>query len=200
MKKTFWKKAVGVLYDTKMNVGKKSPRAVVGACIHAILARESDTAVVFRRGPSNKTAILKWDLLTDRFELGQWFYGSFYPYRCDISPDGRHLVYFAAEYGRGSSMEEYIESRIKAELGEISWFHGGQYYQRMERIVNDSATRRESAVAGRPPYRVAACAECWSRRRATRPSHTLERRSIRSRRTHARRGRRRPRRSAALPS
>ena len=128
--------------DKKSNAKGESPH-LIAARIHAILARESDTAVVFRRGPSNKTAVLKWDLQTDSFDLGQWFYGSFYPYRCDISPDGRHLVYFAAKYGRGSSMDEYIESRIKAELGEISWFHGGQYYQRMERIVNDSATRRE---------------------------------------------------------
>ena len=130
--------------DKKSNAKGESPH-LIAARIHAILARESDTAIVFRRGPSNKTAILKWDLQTDSFDLGQWFYGSFYPYRCDISPDGRHLVYFAAKYGRGSSMDEYIESRIKAELGEISWFHGGQYYQRMERIVNDSATRRERA-------------------------------------------------------
>lgn len=128
--------------DKKSNAKGESPH-LIAARIHAILARESDTAVVFRRGPSNKTAVLKWDLQTDSFDLGQWFYGSFYPYRCDISPDGRRLVYFAAKYGRGSSMDEYIESRIKAELGEISWFHGEWYYQRMERIVNDTATRRE---------------------------------------------------------
>jgi len=48
-----------------MNGDMKASREVVGARIHAILARESDTAVVFRRGPSNKTAVLKWDLQTD---------------------------------------------------------------------------------------------------------------------------------------
>ena len=76
------------------------------ARIHAILAREADKAVVFRRGPSSKTAILEWDLKADKFKLGQWFYGSFYPYRCDISPDGRHLVYFAAKYGRENPVEK----------------------------------------------------------------------------------------------
>jgi hypothetical protein len=64
----------------------------IPARIHAILAREADQAVVFRRGPSNKTAILEWDLQADKIKLGQWFYGRFYPYRCDISPDGRHLT------------------------------------------------------------------------------------------------------------
>ena len=50
------------------------------------------------------------------------------------------------------------------------------------------------------PYRMAACAVCWSWRRARRASRMRERRSIRSQRTGARRARRRPRRSAALPS
>ena len=77
-----------------MNGDMKASREVVGARIHAILARESDTAVVFRRGSSNKTAVLKWDLQTDRFDLGQWFYGSFYPYRCDISPGKGHGCYW----------------------------------------------------------------------------------------------------------
>ena len=64
----------------------------IPARINAILARAADKAVVFRRGPSSKTAILEWDLNADKFKLGQWFYGSFYPYRCDISPDGRYLA------------------------------------------------------------------------------------------------------------
>ena len=103
-----------------MTSDNKSP-----ARLHAILAREANKAVVFRRGPSNKTAILEWDLQTDRFKLGQWFYGSLYPYRCDISPDGRHLVYFAAKYGRGSSIDKYIAERAAAEMGEIdSLFFG----------------------------------------------------------------------------
>ena len=43
-----------------MTRDNKSP-----ARIHAILAREAAKAVVFSRGPSNKTAILEWNLQTD---------------------------------------------------------------------------------------------------------------------------------------
>lgn len=114
--------------------GNKSP-----ARLHAILARDADKAVVFRRGPSNKTAILEWDLQTDRFKLGQWFYGSFYPYRCDISPDGRHLVYFAAKYGRGSSIDKYIAERAEAEEGSSSVY----YYRKYKEIAADAKTRNE---------------------------------------------------------
>lgn len=75
-------------------------RKATAARIHAILAREADTAVVFRRGPAKKTAIIGWNLADDTFKVGQWFYGSFYGYRCDLSPDGKHLLYFAAKYQR----------------------------------------------------------------------------------------------------
>lgn len=80
-------------------------KAKSSARIHAILAREADKAVVFRRGPSNKTAVFGWDLREDKFKLGQWFVGSVYPYRGDLSPDGKHLIYFAAKYKRATRDE-----------------------------------------------------------------------------------------------
>ena len=70
------------------------------ARIQAILAREAATAVVFRRGPTDRTAVIGWDLKTDTFKVGQWFRGSFYGYRSDLSPDGKHLIYFAGKYQR----------------------------------------------------------------------------------------------------
>ena len=63
--------------------------------IHVLLARESPMAVVIRRGPSKQTAVLGWDRRTDEFEIGQWLKGRIYHYRCDISPDGKHWIYFA---------------------------------------------------------------------------------------------------------
>ena len=125
-------KAINALNDNK-----------IPARIHAILAREADKAVVFRRGPSSKTAILEWDLQADKFKLGQWFYGSFYPYRCDISPDGRHLVYFAAKYGRGSSIDKYITERVEAETGPFSWKNHSVYFRRRDEIAADAKTGKE---------------------------------------------------------
>ena len=86
----------------------------IPARIHAILAREADKAVVFRRGPSSKTAILEWDLQADKFKLGQWFYGSFYPYRCDISPDGRHLTDIQGESKKLHDFNDMKYERIQA--------------------------------------------------------------------------------------
>ena len=66
--------------------------------LYAILAREANRAVVFRRGPSKRVQLLLWHTDTDEVEEGQWFKGRIYERRCDLSPDGKFLIYFAANY------------------------------------------------------------------------------------------------------
>jgi len=66
--------------------------------LYAILARKSPAAVVFRRGPSNSVLLIKWNTADDTFEHGQWLRGRIYERRCDLSPDGGLLLYFAAKY------------------------------------------------------------------------------------------------------
>jgi hypothetical protein len=64
--------------------------------LYALLAREGRCGVIFRRGPSKQVQLIRWDLRTDTFEHGQWFKGRIYERRCDLSPSGRLLVYFAS--------------------------------------------------------------------------------------------------------
>ncbi len=63
--------------------------------LYVIPARDADTALVFRRGPSAWWHLLEWRLDPPRLLPGAWFRGSLYPTRCDLSPDGRYLGYFA---------------------------------------------------------------------------------------------------------
>lgn len=65
------------------------------ARIHVLLARDASVGVVIRRGPAKAVATLLWDRRTDHFRLGQWLRGRIYERRCDLSPDGEHLLYFA---------------------------------------------------------------------------------------------------------
>jgi hypothetical protein len=67
--------------------------------LYCILAREADTAIIFRRGPSKQTCLISWNLKNHTFEEGQWFKGVIYMRKCDLSPDGKKLVYFAAKHG-----------------------------------------------------------------------------------------------------
>lgn len=65
-----------------------SPRLFV------IFAKEADEAVVFARGPSAWFHVIRWDTRRDSFESGAWIRGKIYPERCDLSPDGKLLLYF----------------------------------------------------------------------------------------------------------
>lgn len=76
------------------------------ARLHAILARRGSNAVVFRRGPSNKVAVVGWNRSNDTFTLGQWLHGRIYPLRCDLSPKGEYLIYFAAKCSKTSQMSQ----------------------------------------------------------------------------------------------
>lgn len=65
------------------------------ARVHVILARKANTAVIIRRGPSKTVCTMLWDRRNDTFKLGQWLRGRIYERRCDLSPDGKHFIYFA---------------------------------------------------------------------------------------------------------
>lgn len=67
----------------------------VPARLHVLLARSSTKAVIIRRGPSKLTAAIGWDRAVDSFAVGQWLKGKLYHFRSDLSPDGRHWIYFA---------------------------------------------------------------------------------------------------------
>lgn len=78
------------------------------------MASEANTAVVFRRGPTRWTRLYLWDTRTDHFTPGSWFAGHLYPWSSDLSPDGRHLLYFAR-----NDSERRVQAAAK-KFGEIT--------------------------------------------------------------------------------
>jgi hypothetical protein len=66
--------------------------------LYVILARHAPFGVVFRRGPSKHVLLIDWNTADDTFQIGQWLKGRIYERRCDLSPKGDLLVYFAANY------------------------------------------------------------------------------------------------------
>lgn len=67
------------------------------ARLHVLLARSADVGVVFRRGPTKQVLTLRWDLERDKFTTGQWFKGRLFELQSDLSPDGKHLLYYASK-------------------------------------------------------------------------------------------------------
>lgn len=73
------------------------------ARLFILLAPEAPVGVIFRRGPSGQVLLIKWNLQLDTFEHGQWLRGRVYERRCDLSPDGELLLYFASDQRRAIS-------------------------------------------------------------------------------------------------
>ncbi|MGL4234643.1 hypothetical protein [Tabrizicola sp.] len=98
--------------------------------LHVLTALASEHAVVLRRGPSAWSASFGWNRATGAMSPGQWLRGRIYEHRCDLSPDGGHLIYFA---GKGGSSYYTALSRapwLKAlrlwEKGD-TWGGGGAF-------------------------------------------------------------------------
>ena len=75
--------------------------------IYTVLAREAPVGVLFRRGPSKRVQVIHWDTATDTFTPGQWFHGRIYERRCDLSPNGSKLIYFAMNLSRRNRESDY---------------------------------------------------------------------------------------------
>ena len=74
--------------------------ARVAPRLFVICASEADTAVIILRGPAAWAHIIKWDMAHDKFEHGAWLKGRIYADKCDLSPDGRVLLYFVHKGSR----------------------------------------------------------------------------------------------------
>jgi hypothetical protein len=69
----------------------------VGPRLFGIPASAADVVGVIRRGPSAWCAVGRWDVRAGTYDHGAWLRGTIYPQRCDVSPDGSWLVYFALQ-------------------------------------------------------------------------------------------------------
>ncbi|MDF3059288.1 MAG: hypothetical protein K0R17_3503 [Rariglobus sp.] len=100
--------------------------------LHVLFARDTPHAVILRRGPSKTTCSIGWDRRSDTFTTGQWLRGRIYERRSDISPDGRHLIYFAMN-GRWTSETKGSWTAVSKApylkaitlLGKGDCWHGG---------------------------------------------------------------------------
>jgi hypothetical protein len=81
-----------------MTIEDLTPFFADRCAMHVILARQADVGVILRRGPTRWWRITLWDTRRDTFQPGQWFHGRIYPEKCDVSPNGKLFLYFAAKF------------------------------------------------------------------------------------------------------
>lgn len=113
--------------------------------IHVLLARDRPFGVILRRGPSQSVCSLGWDRRTDTFTVGQWLRGRIYERRADLSPDGRHLIYFAMNGRLASetggawtaiSRAPYLKAVALFAKGDC-WHGGGLFLSNTRYWLND---------------------------------------------------------------
>ncbi|HWB61547.1 MAG TPA: hypothetical protein VG733_18840 [Chthoniobacteraceae bacterium] len=127
------------------------PQRKTAPRIWVILAREASFAAVFRRGPSGQVRLLKWNLRNDAFHGGQWFKGRIYERRCDLSPDGSLLIYFASKQSRqhlptwtAISKPPYLTALAMWPKGDC-WNGGGQFLTNHSIILDHEPYQAELA-------------------------------------------------------
>ncbi|MFZ4635281.1 MAG: hypothetical protein ACOYNO_13840, partial [Saprospiraceae bacterium] len=123
--------------------------------LHVLLASQAPVGIVIRRGPSRQYCTLLWNRQTDSFTLGQWLKGRIYEHRSDLSPDGKHFLYFAMNARRSHkgpmswtaiSRAPYLKA-IALYGDEETWLGGGLFLDDKNYFVNGGAffhTLRES--------------------------------------------------------
>jgi hypothetical protein len=127
--------------------------------IYAILAQKAPLAVVFRRGPSKSVLLMKWNTSNDKIEFGQWFRGRIYERRCDLSPEGDLLLYFAANYRRpfyswsAISRPPFLTALALWPKGD-GWGGGGHFLSKNRIALNHRAGEMVLAGNSALPRRV----------------------------------------------
>lgn len=90
--------------------------------IFFIVARKRNKAIVLRRGPTQWTQMISWDLDTDTLEYGQWIRKKVRPERCDLSPEGRYFIYLIDRFEQGDSRTVLCKPPYWTAL--TAWEHG----------------------------------------------------------------------------
>ncbi|MBC7984305.1 MAG: hypothetical protein H7Y02_10680 [Candidatus Obscuribacterales bacterium] len=129
---------------------KKKPKSPTPPRLYVILARESPMAVIFRRGPSKQVLTLSWDTVRHEFRFGQWFKGRIYERRCDLSPSGEKLIYFAANQKKpyytwtAVSRPPFLTALALWPKGD-AWGGGGLFKNDRTILLNHSAYQTKLA-------------------------------------------------------
>src|ERR1043166_231767 len=118
--------------------------------LFVITASEADEAVIFRKGPADWCHVIRWNTAEDSFHRGAWIRARIYAERCDLSPNGKLLLYFAlkgskfATSYKGSysaiSRSPWLKALVLWPQGD-TWGGGGRF------IRNDHVMLRSGCGA-----------------------------------------------------
>jgi len=95
--------------------------------------------------------LIRWNIDDDTFECGQWFKGRIYERRCDLSPEGDLLIYFAANYRKpyyswtAISCPPFLTALALWPKGDC-WGGGGHFLSRKRVALNHRSLQQETTL------------------------------------------------------
>lgn len=84
-----------------------------------IPARNAAVAAILRRGPSDWYHVVHWDTLYDQISHGAWIKGRIYEEKCDISTDGKLLIYSVLQGSRANTQFTHAWTAVS----RLPWLH-----------------------------------------------------------------------------
>lgn len=135
------------------------------ARIHLLPAKEAPVVIVMRRKPSRLFHVLSLNTQTGHYEPGAWFTGKLYSMRCDVSFDGKWLVYLALGAGGVSWNGISLVPRLTcvAEGSNIGTWNGGGYWSTAKKLcLNDWKIEKGSVPFRTEPLEARFGGECLS--------------------------------------
>lgn len=90
--------------------------------------------MILLRRPTTTWHVILWDLAKGTLEHGSWFRGKLYPLRCDLSWDGKLMVYLAMGSGAATTWNGVCAPPFLKTLAEWdnvgTWNGGGVWLER----------------------------------------------------------------------
>lgn len=117
--------------------------------VYVLMTPNNSKSIILRRGPSKMFFTIGWDRDDDTFLYGQWLKGRIYPYRCDISFDGKYWLYFAMGK-RGNTytgLAKYPYLKALDFYGKNdAWNGGGLFYDQKTYWLNEISSHPHKQI------------------------------------------------------
>ncbi|WP_018969583.1 hypothetical protein [Rubritalea marina] len=119
------------------------------AHLHILRAHAAPIAVIIRRKPSKCYHIIEWNTETDELKFGSWFNGRIYAERCDLSWDGKWMVYLAMG-NKGQTWNGICEPPKLTTVVDVpnhGTYAGGGYFPSNQKLISNDAWVNDESLS-----------------------------------------------------
>lgn len=94
--------------------------------VHVLTRPNIDSALIILRKSKKGTAFLELNFLNNTVNEGQWIQGKVYERRCDLSENGKYIIYFAAKFHKKKN------PRVWTAVSKFPYFKALDFYEKRD--------------------------------------------------------------------